>query len=391
MFNCFISTYRGLENLLADEIISLGGKNLKILNQGVSFLATIENIMSINVNSRLANRVLLEVGFGGYRNEKDIYNIANKINWDKYFLWSNSIKVYTKASNCPLKSIDFITLKVKDAICDYFNNKYNKRPNVEKMYPDVRIYNFLDKETFTIYLDTTGEALFKREYKKSLTTAPLKENLASGLIKLTKWNKSSIVFDPMCGSGTIIIEALMLGLNIAPGLFRRFAFQKFINFDKNKFLAIKENAINHIDFNKNIILYANDSSKDAILALKENINNFTEKISRITKHLNKKITFVINITNDNFFNIKPINTTGLLLTNLPHGKRLTLSDNEDFYKKIGDTLKHNFINWEIFLFTTDLSLTKFIRLKTEQKIIVFNGNEEARLYSYKIIQGKYAK
>lgn len=391
MFNCFASTYRGLENLLATEIAHFGGKNCKILNQGVSFAANSESIMAINLNSRLANRVLFEVGFGGYRNEIDIYNIANKIEWDKYFINSNSIKVHTKASNCPLKSIDFITLKVKDAICDYFNNKYNKRPNVEKMFPDVRVYNFLDKETCTIYLDTTGEALFKREYKKSLTIAPLKENLAAGLIELTKWDKNSILFDPMCGSGTIVIEALMLGLNIAPGLLRRFAFHKLINFDKNKFLDIKKIAIDNIDFNKTITLYANDSSKDAINAFRENINNFSEKLQRITKHLNKKITFDINISCDNFFNMKPLNVTGLLLTNLPHGKRLTIQDNEDFYKKIGDTLKHNFVNWKIFLFTTDLSLLKFIRLKTNQRIIVFNGEEEARLYEYKITQGIFKK
>lgn len=375
LFPCFATTSKGLESLLATELEELGAESCVAFNAGIGFKASLNSIMKINLNSRLASRVMLQVGFGGYRNEDDIYHIANKVNWSDWFHVGNSIKIATTAINSPLKSLEFITLKVKDAICDYYQSALDTRPNVNKQNPDVRIYNFLTKDTITIYLDTSGEALFKRGYRHHQLEAPLKENLAAGLIQLTNWDKHIPFYDPMCGGGTIITEAISYGLNIAPGLNRYFGFEKLEQFDLDYFEKLKITATSRIDYNAPLKIYAGDISKRAISAMRDNIN-----ASGLLKYVKADVS--------DFLDKKAPEETGILLCNPPYGIRIDEQDNlAHLYPLIGNNLKQNFANWDCYFFSADLRLGKLIRLKPNRKIPLYNGALECRLFEFKMVSG----
>ncbi len=375
MYNCFASTNKGLEQILVEELATLGAINLTPVNAGVRFGATMNTIMNINLNSRIASRVLLEVGFGEYQSEEDVYNIANRIYWREWFDSNMSIKVSTSAINCPLKSIEFITLKVKDAICDQFMQAEDKRPDVDKQSPDMRIYNFLTENTATIYLDTSGEALFKRGYRSARQEAPLKENLACGLLKLSGWEYDKPLFDPMCGSGTIVIEAVHMALNIAPGLKRTFAFEQFDNFYQKDWDDMKSLAKSAIINDKTLDITASDISMEAIIQTENNL-----KHARLREHVRFSCKDILDIQAPQ----KP----GVMLTNPPYGIRLNeLDELGVLYPKIASHLKQNFDNWNCYFFTADLRLPKLMRLKPSKKTPLFNGALDCRLFEFKMVRG----
>ncbi len=375
-YQCFASTGKGLEELLVNELQQLGIIDPIIVNAGVKFTATFLQVMRVNLNSRIASRVMIQLVNENYYNETDIYEIAKSINWDDWFSVNNTIKVDTNAINCPLKSLEFITLKVKDAICDSFVAKYNERPDVNKQNPDMRIYNFLTKDTLTIYLDTSGESLFKRGYRQNKLEAPLKENLAAGLIQLTGWSSNVPFYDPMCGSGTIIIEAIFNGLNIAPGLKRNFAFERFELFERREWQLIQAHAKDVIKNNENLSIHASDIDHRSIILARQNLEKFgLERYVSL-----KKIDFINAIP--------PSNNAGIILTNPPYGVRLNeLNDLEVLYPKISSNLKKNFANWECFFFTSDLRLPKLFRLKPSRKYPIFNGALDCRLFQFKMVSG----
>lgn len=375
MYKCFATISRGLENLLVNELITLGAKNTNSVKAGATFEANFSTIMKINLNSRLASRILIQVAFGNYQNENDIYDIAQNVKWDDWFNINNKIKVFTSAINSSLKSLEFITLKVKDSICDYFVAKCKSRPDVNKYNPDIRIYNFLTNDTATIYLDTSGEALFKRGYRQNKLEAPIKENLAAALIQLTNWDWQTPFYDPMCGSGTIAIEAINLGLNVAPGLKREFAFEKFLSFDKKSWHEQKTLAQEKIDLSRKLQVFASDINAQAIHIAKENIFN-----SKLLNHINLDI--------GDFLSKKAPNTNGVLLTNPPYGVRLEEQQHlAEFYPKLGSHLKNNYANWQCYFFTADFSLPKLMRLKPNRKTPLFNGSLECRLFEFKMVAG----
>lgn len=375
MFNCFATTNRGLENLLKDELEKLGAHSCIIVNAGIQFKASLNDIMKMNLHSRLASRIMLQVAFGGYRNEEDIYKIALKVKWHDWFHVGNSLKVATSAINSPLKSLEFITLKVKDAICDYFVGIVDARPNIDKHNPDVRIYNFLTKDTVTIYLDTSGEALFKRGYRKHHLEAPIKENLAAGLIKLTNWTPDQPIYDPMCGSGTIILEAISHGLNIAPGLNRDFGFEKLEQFDLKYFGEQKTKAKEDINYNIPLKIHASDISREAINLLEDNL---------------EKAGFLkyVKVSLSDFLNKSAPEKTGILLCNPPYGIRLEEQKTlEEFYPLLGNHLKQKYPNWNCYFISSDLTMPKLIRLKPNRKIPLYNSTLECRLFEFKMVAG----
>ncbi len=375
MYNCFASTNKGLEQVLVEELANLGAINLTPLNAGVSFSATMNTIMNINLHSRIASRVLLEVGFGEYQNEDDVYNIANRIYWREWFDSNMSIKVSTSAINCPLKSLEFITLKVKDAICDQFMQTDHKRPDVNKQSPNMRIYNFLTENTVTIYLDTSGEALFKRGYRSARQEAPLKENLACGLLKLSGWKYNEPLFDPMCGSGTIIIEAAHMALNIAPGLKRSFAFEEFDNFYQKDWDDMKSAAKLAIISDIGLDITASDISTESIIQTENNL-----KHARLREY--------VNFSCKDFLDTKAPQKSGIILTNPPYGVRLNdLNELELLYPKIASHLKQSFDNWNCYFFSADLRLPKLMRLKPSKKTPLFNGALDCRLFEFKMVRG----
>lgn len=375
MIACFATTVRGLEQLLADELTALGAENINVVNAGLEFSATIDSIMRMNLHSRLASRIMIRLGYSGYRDEDDIYKIAQRIEWDKWFHIGNSIKVSTNAMRCPLKSLDFVTLRVKDAICDYFVDKVDARPNVDKAAPDMRIYVFLDADSATIYLDTSGDTLFKRGYRRLKLEAPIRENLAFGLIKLSGWTPDRPFYDPMCGSGTIVVEAISYGLNIAPGLNRNFAFEKFIGFNADSYQAMRDDAVAAIRQDQKLQIYASDINRTAVEIAKQNFQQIK---------LDQYVTFS---SGDFLTKTAPANN-GVLITNPPYGVRLDELDRlAELYPQIGSTLKKQFAGWDCYFFTGDLRLPKLVRLKPSRKIPIYNGAIECRLYEFKMVNG----
>lgn len=374
-YSCFISTNKGLEEVLKNEVESFGITSVEILKSGVKCFASFTQIMELNLKSRIASRIMLEIGQGTYNHENDIYDIAYAINWPEWFNHNLNIKVKTVAIASPVKSLNFINLKVKDAICDKFVATTELRPNVDRNNPDVRIYTFLNKDQVTIYLDTSGESLFKRGYRKNKLEAPLKENLAAGIIALAAWDYTTTFYDPMCGSGTLAIEAAMLGLNIAPGLERNFAFEKLKIYDSKSWISLKSKAKNEIKWERQLNIYASDIDNNALKIAGENAKN-------------ANVLDYIKFKRANFLEVEAPANTGTIVTNPPYGVRLT--DKDDLaqnYPLYASHLKKCYANWDCYFITADLELPKLMRLKPNRKTPLYNGALECRLFQFKMVMG----
>ena len=247
----FLPCAAGVEDMLAAEVQRITGEASPYKARGgVALNASWRDAMRLNLHSRLTQRVLVQLWHGGYRNEQDLYNAASDVAWEIWFTPAQTIKVEITAQHSPLTSLNFAALKVKDAICDRFRAKRGERPSVNTTWPDVRIYVHLTTETVSLYIDTSGEPLFKRGWREDKGDAPLKETLAAAMIAATGWQAGTDtpldeivpLYDPCCGSGTVVIEAAQMALNIAPGLLRRFAFEKLLPFQPHVWQAIKADA-----------------------------------------------------------------------------------------------------------------------------------------------------
>ncbi|MHB8825098.1 MAG: THUMP domain-containing class I SAM-dependent RNA methyltransferase, partial [Thiobacillus sp.] len=227
----FATCPRGLEALLETELAAAGAEVVRQVPAGVLFMADAAAEMRVNLTSRIATRILRKVGFTRYRKEEHIYRAALDLPWPDWFDVKKTIAVKVGAQNAPLKSLNFITLKIKDAICDRFREETHERPSVDTEAPDVPVYAFFTTDAVTFYLDTSGEPLFKRGFKREASAASLKENLAAGLLLLSGWEPGTPLLDPMCGAGTILLEAADMALNRAPGRGRHFAFEHYRDFD----------------------------------------------------------------------------------------------------------------------------------------------------------------
>lgn len=227
----FASCPRGLEQLLAEDLVAAGARDLKQIFGGVHFLADWPACYRANLHSRIATRILWRVARAPYGNEEDIYRLALDTPWPKWFLAGQTIRVDVTAVKSPLKSVDFVTLRIKDAICDRFRRDEGTRPSVDTRQPDVRVHGFINGDHCTLYLDTSGAPLYQRGFRQKTVDAPLKENLAAGILRLSGWQPGVALLDPMCGSGTFLIEAAQMALRVAPGARREFAFQRLRHFD----------------------------------------------------------------------------------------------------------------------------------------------------------------
>ena len=260
----------GLEELLAGEISACGAERIRAARGGVSFSGSAATAMAVCLNSRLASRVLMKVAEASYWDTRDIYEMAADTPWEKWFGPDLTIKVSANGQRCPLESIDFAVLRIKDGICDRFRDLAGRRPDVERYNPDVRIAAFLTYDTCTFYLDLAGEALFKRGWRLTHGEAPLKENLAAGLLMLSGWDPSQTLIDPFCGSGTIGIEAAQMAAGMAPGLNRRFAFEKLEGFDVDLWAEMKEDARAAVNRHVRIRIAGSDISSLVVEKAEEN-------------------------------------------------------------------------------------------------------------------------
>src|SRR5262249_14776784 len=231
---------RGLEVVLSAELEQLDAQNVTALPGGVSFTGPFALCYAVNLHSRIASRVLWRVFRGAYRDEHDVFQAAQALPWPTWFPVRRTIKVKVSAQQCSLPSLDFVTLRIKDAICDRFRAATGVRPDVATRRPDIRIDAFLDRHHLTLYLDTSGEALFKRGLRTAVTEAPVRENLAAGILRLAGWTAQQPLLDPMCGSGTFLLEAALIACNIPPGLGRRFTFEQLSNFDAPQWQTLCE-------------------------------------------------------------------------------------------------------------------------------------------------------
>jgi len=372
----FATCPRGLEQLLSEELSSFGATDVRISAGGIAFAGDWLTCYRINLQSRLASRILWRVAAPTpYRKEEDVYKTVYELPWTRWFDVKHTILVKVTAIKSPLKSLEFITLKIKDAVCDKFRAEKNARPSVAKLDPDMRIHAFFEGDKFTLYLDTSGDALYKRGVRLHTNIAPLRENLAAGILMMTGWKPGIPLFDPMCGSGTFLIEAAQMSLNIMPGIGRHFAFEKLKNFDAKLWNGMREAAIAAQLPVSELPIYGSDLYGDALKAAHQNLEE-------------AGIRQTVDLKQCNALEASPPEKEGILVANLPYGERMGDEDElAELYPKLGDVLKQKFGGWNAYLFTADLRIAKLMRLTPSKRIPLYNGAIECRLFEYKIVAG----
>src|SRR5919108_5413460 len=267
----FATCPRGLELLLADELRQLDAEKIHAVAGGVEFGGDFFLSYRANLESRIASRFLWQLASDRYRNEDDIYRSVYALSWTDWFDPDRSIRVDVSATKSPLRSLNFVTLKIKDAVCDKIRRLSGRRPRVDTRQPDIPIQGHLTDRDFTLYLDTTGEPLFKRGQRIAAGEAPLRENLAAGILRLAGWDPTTPLLDPMCGSGTILLEAACMALDIAPGHGRRFAFEKFKNFAVRGWGELLQKTAGRQKPKIALPIYGSDLSGDVLKAARANL------------------------------------------------------------------------------------------------------------------------
>jgi putative N6-adenine-specific DNA methylase len=381
--NYFATCPRGLESLLQAELEALGATSIKTVDGGAGFSGEVSLSWKVNLESRVATRVLWRVGQASYTSEDDIYKAALKLQWPSWFDVSRTIMVKVTAVKSPLKSLEFITLRIKDAVCDKFRETCGQRPSVDTREPDIRIHAYLTATDCQFYVDTSGAALFQRGFRQSSVDAPLKENLAAGIIKLTGWQPGAPLLDPMCGSGTFLIEAALIALDIAPGSRRSFAFEKLKNFDASAWNSIKQAALKRAKPASPMLIFGSDSDFRAVRAARQNLE--AAGLSNVVQVQQLDVL-------ESPAPALPEGTTGTLLSNPPYGVRI--GEDEELaalYPQLAASLKRNFAGWNAFFLTSDLRMPKLMRLSPSRKTPLFNGPLECRLFEFRMVAGSNRK
>ena len=377
--NYFATCPRGLEALLVDELASIGAKAIQATDGGVSFGGDLAVCYRANLESRIATRVMWRVASGQYATEDDLFNAAYKLDWPGWFKVSNNFMVKVTGVKCPLKSLEFATLRIKDAVCDKFRQVVNSRPYIDTKEPDVRIHAYLAADSYQFYLDTSGQALYQRGLRLASIEAPLRENLAAGIIKLSGWNPGMPFLDPMCGSGTFLLEATMMALNIAPGSQRDFGFEKLKNFDESLWTKLRQEALKKtkpVVFSK---IYGSDADLRAVRIAKQNLQQ-------------AGLLDAVQLAQLEFTQVPAPAGEGVMVANPPYGVRI--GEDEELaalYPKMGETLKRNFAGWNAYFLTTDMRLPKLMRLSPSKRTPLFNGPLECRLFEIKLVAGSNRK
>lgn len=375
----FATCPRGLELILADELRPLGAEKVHAVGGGVQFSGDFSLCYRVNLQSRIASRVLWQVASGSYKTEEDLYRLAHAIRWTDYFTPERTIRVDVSAIRSRLTSLNYVTLKIKDAVCDKMRQISGRRPNVDTGAPDISIQAHLTDREFTLYLDTTGEPLFKRGWRVAAREAPLRENLAAGILFLSGWKPGVPLLDPMCGSGTILIEAAQIAIDVAPGGGRRFAFEKLSNFDAQRWRVLLQQSLARQRRKESLPIYGSDHSEDAIKSARRNL---------AAVGLAKAVT----LHTANVLDITAPAREGVIVTNPPYGVRLGEQQQiAEFYPKLGDVLKRRFSGWRAYFLTADMRLPKLIRLAASKRTPLFNGALECRLFEYKMVEGKMTR
>ena len=378
-FQFFATCPRGLEALLADELLAQRALKIVVTDGGVSFEGSLDTMYRVNLHSRIATRIMSRVGQGSYATEEDIYKATFKLHWPSWFKVNQTIRVKVTGVKCPLKSLDFVTLRIKDAVCDRFREEGALRPSVSVRDPDVRIHAYLTQDQYQLYLDTSGAPLYQRGFRDVSVIAPLRENLAAGIIMLSGWIPGTPFLDPMCGSGTFLIEAAMMAVNQPPGMKRTFGFQKLTSFDEGLWKKIETEAMNKMKPIEFLDIYGSDLDLRAVRVARHNL-----KVAGLEE--------VAKVMQSDFIKLEPPTAEGTLVTNPPYGQRI--GEDEDLkavYPVWAKHMKESFGGWNTYFLTADLEMPKDMRLKPSKKTPLYNGALECRLFEIKMVAGSNRK
>ena len=433
----FLPCAAGVENLLAAEVQRITGIEGKAWRAGVQLQGSWREAMQLNLHSRLAQRVLIELQHGQYRSEQDLYNAATSVAWEIWFTPNQTFKVEITAQHSPLQSLNFAALKIKDAIADRFRHKFNDvRPSVDTRWPDVRVYVHLTTDTVTVYIDTSGEPLFKRGWREDKGDAPLKETLAAAMIAASGWDqlcKQGVpLYDPCCGSGTIVIEAAQIACNIAPGINRTFAFQKYLPFQGHVWDGLLDQAEAAIT-EPTAPVFGSDVSFRMV--------DFSERNAERAGVAN-----AVQLRGGDALQRMPPAPSGVMLVNPPYGERIDVAgvagisgvqsrdqrdqrrqqvddfgqpiqrderdepafdtprdrsanpgreqaqnawgeEASDFFPQLAAHWKKNYAGWTAHVLTPDLKLPNKMRLKESRRVPMWNGPIECRLFRFDMVAG----
>ena len=438
----FLPCAAGVESLLATEVQCITGTAPKAWRAGVQLQGSWREALQLNLHSRLAQRVLIELAHHQYRSEQDLYNAAAGVAWEVWFTPKQTFKVEITAQHSPLTSLNFAALKIKDAIADRFRDKFDVRPDVDTRWPDVRVYAHLTVDTVTVYIDTSGEPLFKRGWREDVGDAPLKETLAAAMLAASGWSGEAglckqgvALYDPCCGSGTIAIEAAQIACNIAPGITRKFAFQKYVPFQAHVWDGLLDQADAAIT-EPTAEVFGSDVAFRMV--------DFAER--------NAERAGVAGATQfrggDALERMAPV-ASGVMLLNPPYGERIDIAgaagvsggagaagpgnggrarsqfqgqsiddfgqpmvdtscaaprsknvnpgreqaqtasgdDASDFFPKLAAHWKKNYAGWTAHVLTPDLKLPSKMRLKESRRVPMWNGPIECRLFRFDMVTG----
>lgn len=378
MLQLFATCPRGLESVLVPELVSLGATDINSTPGGVHFTGDWRTTAKVNLWSRIASRILVRVGKTSYRSDDDIYRAALAVDWPAFFSVDDTMRVHVTAIDSPVKSREFITLRIKDAICDRFREAaQGARPSIDTSRPDQRIHAFLDRQTVTLYLDASGEALFKRGYRADTGEAPLRENLAAGILKLTGWQPHEALMDPMCGSGTFLIEAAGMAMNIAPGLRRHFAAERWLHLPGTVWSEERAAAEAARRAAPELQLFASDIDEESVDRVRAQFldNGWQDSLKFACRDARSA---------------SPPTAEGVWLCNPPYGVRLSeTGELARLYPLLGDRLKQQFDGWRAYFFSGDTQLPKLIGLRPSMRVPLFNGNIDCRLYEFSLRAGSW--
>ncbi len=407
----FLPCAAGVEDYLASEVLRITGLPSRTVEKqrgGVAVRTSWRDAMLLNLHSRLAQRVLVLLSYTEYRSEQDLYRAASEVAWEIWFTPRETIKVEVTAQHSPLTSLNFAALKIKDAVCDRFRDKaQGVRPDVNTQWPDVRIYTHLTTDSCSLYIDSSGEPLFKRGWREDKGDAPLKETLAAAMLAASGWADGTDdllpLYDPCCGSGTIAIEAAQIACNIAPGSLRRFAFEKYLPFQRHVWDAIKKEAVDAEVVRapgQKPIIFGSDVAHRMV--------DFAERNAQ-----RAGVADVIEFRGgDALQRMPPVEGGGVIVMNPPYGERIAVAgvagapaqegrfgarelahtdDGGEFFSQLAAHWKKNYSNWTAWVLTPDLKLPSKMRLKESRRVPMWNGPIECRMFRFDMVKGKMAK
>lgn len=376
-FKMIAKTIFGLEEVLSAELQRLGARDIEVHNRAVSFTGDKGFMYKANICLRTALRVLVPIKTFIVQNEQDLYQLIQDINWEDYMDVSDTLAIDTVLNSELFTHSQYISQKAKDAIVDQFRTKHGIRPSVDLEKPTLRIHLHIFKDTCTVALDSSGESLHKRGYRDKTNLAPLNEVLAAGMVLLSGWDKRKTFVDPMCGSGTILIEAALIANNIPPGYFReQYGFEnwkKFLPFDEELYGKIFDAAIDKIT-NHNQQILGGELSPNVAKKAKGNVKE-------------AKVDDVVSIKISDIKDFEAPTGGGIVIINPPYGERMVKDNITELYKMIGDTFKKNFTGYDCWILTSNTEALKHVGLRPSRRITLFNGQLECKFVKYEMYQG----